>query len=178
MFRSKNKIILAVILLLLVGAVAYASLVLSRKLQKPPMPTSSPAYTQGQVRPQAPTSNLSQGGATDLNGSTTPQTPAAPTSGVSSASGKITLNSPGNNDTIYSGVTVRGISSLPSVQYRLVDDTVGVVAQGKLNVVDGKFSAILKFVSRGRTGKFEVFSYDPATGAEINSVRIIVLFGS
>jgi hypothetical protein len=93
-----------------------------------------------------------------------------------SSSGSITLQRPINGVTLKSGDTIRGISSTETVQYRLEDNRLGVIAQGSLSVVGGKFSGILQFNSKDTTGVLSVFTFDQNSGAEINHADINVKF--
>lgn len=117
----------------------------------------------------------SQGGATDNHGAGV--TSSSGTNSISSSSGVITLYSPSPNSTLSSGDKVSGSAKVSEVQYRLVDDQVGVLAQGQLSVVNGLFSGTLQFRPRALTGKLAVFSFD-TNDAEINKIEINVKFGS
>ena len=137
------------------------------------LPTAQNNYQNSSSDSHTPaSSSVNQGGAIDEKGNAG----SAATGGVSSSSGLITLLSPQDGDTLASGATISGSAKVPTVQYRLVDDTAGVIAQGPLSVVNGKFAGKLQFTSRGRTGSFAVFSFDPQTGAEVNSIKIKVGF--
>lgn len=108
-----------------------------------------------------------QGGATDNRGSDVKPT----TDSVSSASGQITLYTPQAGSTLSSGGTISGSAKISAVQYRLVDDSVGVLAQGELKVVNGKYSGTVQFKPRASTGQLDIFSYNQS-GAEVNSISI------
>jgi hypothetical protein len=122
------------------------------------------------------TSNsASQGGAIDNQGAGTAQTPSS--QWTSSESGAITLYSPTASSTLRSGGIISGTAKVGTVQYRLVDDQVGVLAQGSLSVVNGKFSGTLQFTPHSSSGKLSVFSFN-GSGAEINRIEISLKLGS
>lgn len=119
------------------------------------------------------TSSFSQGGAVDQNGSTVSNNePSDPSQWTASSSGVITLQQPSANAILKSGDTVSGTSQTTTVQFRLVDDTAGVLAQGSLSVVNGKFSGILQFKAYGTSGALKIYSIDSSSGAEINHADI------
>jgi hypothetical protein len=126
-------------------------------------------------RPHTPVANSSsnQGGAVDNKGVTPPANKATDTSKpTSSSSGIITLEQPVANAALKSGDIVSGTARVDTIQYRLVDDKAGVLAQGPLSVVDGKFSGTLQFKAFGTTGTLKVFSIDSQSGAEINRIEL------
>jgi hypothetical protein len=118
-----------------------------------------------------------QGGATDTSETTTDTTIVTNQSDwTPSASGVITLQQPIDGATLKTGDTIRGIATVESIQYRLEDNRMGVIAQGNLSVVDGKFSGILQFTPKGTNGTLDIFTFDPSSGAEINHADINVKF--
>lgn len=123
-------------------------------------------------KPSSPTST-NQGGAVDKKGAPTPTTETTSSAQwTTSTSGVITLQQPVANTTVNSGDTLRGTAETDTIQYRLVDDKVGIIAQGSLSVVGGKFSGVLQFNAHSTTGELKVFSIDPQSGAEINHADI------
>jgi hypothetical protein len=114
-----------------------------------------------------------QGGATDTHGSASTTTDSS--QWVISENGYITVRSPLANTKLKDGSVVAGTAKVDQVSYRLTDNTVGVVAQGQLGVVDGKFSGSLHFTPKGTGGRLDVFSTD-TSGVEYNEVQINVGF--
>lgn len=169
--------LVALAVLLLVGAIAYGGYRLyQNRHSNSAVGTSSSASTAHGNKPAA-SSGVRQGGATDKKGGSTPTTESTNSADwTTSTSGVITLQQPIANATIKTGDTLRGTAKIDTVQYRLVDDKVGVIAQGTLDVVGGKFSGILQFRAYAPTGALKVFSIDPQTGAEINHADIKVMF--
>lgn len=120
-------------------------------------------------------SNLAQGGAVDTHGSGVATSPTS--SSTSSESGLITVYTPSSGGTLRPGDTISGVAKVSTVRYRLVDDSVGVLAQGSLSVVKGKFSGVIEFQPRSSSGQLDVFSYSSA-GAEINSIKVDIKLSS
>ncbi len=94
---------------------------------------------------------------------------------VSSASGKITVYSPSPNSLVSNGDFLSGASSHSSVSYRLIDDDIGVLGSGSLNVVNGKFSGKFSFSSNGEKGRLDVFQ-TLEDGREVDVVEIEVRY--
>ena len=139
-----------------------------------PKPSGTTA-TNGAQQPGS-SSTINQGTAKDNNG----QSPTPITSNsnqwTQSQSGVLTVQQPIANSTLVSGFTLNGTANgISKCQYRLIDDKAGVISQGIMNVVDGKFSATVNFKSYGSTGRLDVFSMDSG-GKEINEVQLPVKF--
>ncbi len=128
------------------------------------------------------TQSGSVGGVVDNNTKSTPTAPAAsPTpssASITSASGVITLTSPVAKATIGNGTIVSGTATgLTTVQYRIKDTVRGVIATGALTVTNGSFSGTIKGIEpASSTGTFEVYDYNPGSGAEENDAKINVSF--
>lgn len=134
------------------------------------------AKTSQSAKPakKVPTSNNSAsrnaGGSTDTNGQTSATTD--PSQWTTSSSGLVTVKQPIANSTLKSGDSLSGSAkNVSKVNWRLVDDKVGVIATGALNVVNGNFSGILHFNPQGNSGHLDVFSTN-SQGVEYNEVRI------
>lgn len=137
--------------------------------------TAQEDYQEGKARESAQSGGASQGGVTDTSG-TTQQPPADTSVGTTSTSGAITVWQPVGGSMIGTGETIRGKASVPVVQFRIVDDQVGVIAQGELKVVGGVWSGIMNYKSRGQTGSIQVFSFNDQS-VEENNISIPVTFG-
>lgn len=124
---------------------------------------------------KTPTTNTGQniGGASDTGGQTT--TPSSGSQPITSASGNITVDQPSPNATISNGATLSGTATVSQVQFNLIDNNVGLIARGTLNVVNGKYSGTLNFNSSATSGRLDVFSTEP-NGRQINEVEIAVKF--
>lgn len=168
------------VFIVIVGLFVYQTLKPSQVVSQPtPKATidklpSQPAVNNGEKELAKPGSK-NQGTSTDNNGVSSGSEANASGQWTKSESGLITVKQPGPNSTIKNGAEVSGSASVSKVQYRLTDDQVGVISQGFINVVDGKFSASISFSSRANSGRLDVFSSNQA-GAEINEVQIPVKF--
>lgn len=138
---------------------------------------NAPANSANNPAPKkSPTSSNTQrtiSGSTDTNGQATANTNSS--QWITSASGNITVEQPIANATIQSGTTLSGTAKVSTVNYRLVDDSVGVISEGTLNVVNGKFSGNLNFTPHSSGGRLDVYSTAP-NGAELNEIEIAVNF--
>lgn len=89
-----------------------------------------------------------------------------------SESGDISVYEPQQNQLLKSGDRLYGTSEFDTVWYRLIDDKIGVVAQGSLPVKNGKFSGTFSFTSEGSEGRLDIFrmtdDYQEADNIEIN----------
>lgn len=92
-----------------------------------------------------------------------------------SQSGAITLKSPASNSSFKSGGVIFGSSKLSQVQYRLIDNQVGVISQGTIKVVNGNFTAEVSFKNYSSSGRLDMFSADQ-DGIESNSVQVPINF--
>ncbi len=107
------------------------------------------------------------------NGSNT--STASTNSATSSSSGLITLMQPSSNSTISNGAIIYGTSKLSEVGYTLIDNKVGVISQGSLNVINGIFSGRMLFTPHSTTGRLDVYSTN-AQGVQSNEIEINVNF--
>lgn len=114
----------------------------------------------------------SQSSATDTGGQVAT---TSPSSWTNSSSGQITLKSPASRAKLQTGFDLSGSSQTSQVQYRLLDDKVGVISMGSLNVMNGNFSGKVSFKTTDTSGRLDVFSYDN-NGAEINEIQIPVSY--
>lgn len=134
-----------------------------------------PMANNGEKNPQAKTSNA-DGAATDTNGS------ASSTTSISqwtvSQSGQLTVKQPSKNTVLKNGDSLIGSTSaaVSQVQYRLIDDVTGVLAQGALSVSNGNFSGSLNFQPGSSSGRLDVFTTDGNGGPEQNEVQIPLSF--
>ena len=141
----------------------------SVKSSLPPTSSSAP-----EKQPATSSPSVGQGSATDNQG----QVSTPPTNSQQwtvSQSGVITVKQPVANAAFKSGDTVSGSASVSQVQYRLIDNQIGVLAQGALTVVNGSFSGTMQFKSVASTGRLDIFSLSDS-GVETNEVEIPVNF--
>lgn len=181
-FRPKKRYLTALLVLLLVALMATLELTNTTHLFHKQatisvaVPVKQPPSNSTNSGDKTPSSSISinKGTAVDNKGAISSVTTSSSSWAVS-ASGVITLKQPVSNDRIVSGVNLAGISTLNQVQYRLIDDGVGVISQGTISVVNGNFSANISFQAKSKTGRLDVFSSD-SNGREINEVQVPVTF--
>jgi hypothetical protein len=107
------------------------------------------------------------------NGKTTSDT--IQSTWITSASGEITVQQPVANSVLLNGDYLVGTAKVNIVSYTLIDDRVGVVSQGSLNVVNGKFSGSILFTPHSSGGRLDVYSTN-GKGVEFNQIQIGVRF--
>lgn len=132
--------------------------------------TAQPDFTDGDEREIKEPTTKSEAVVTDTKG-TAAATPESQWS--KSANGNITVYSPAKNTPIKNGSTISGAATASTVSFRLIDNVSGVVSQGQLQVVNGKFSGTLSFSSTATQGRLDIFN-TKADGSEINVVEIPV----
>ncbi len=93
---------------------------------------------------------------------------------IASSSGQITVHTPYNNETISSGFPINGTAKVSTVNYILIDNQVGQIAQGSLKVINGKFQGTLSFTPHATSGVLQVYSPNPTNGSEENVINIDV----
>jgi len=133
-----------------------------------------PDENGGETTPkQAPTNTGSSrdGGAVDTGG----QDATNSGQSTSSASGNITVYSPSPDSVVKSGGTLSGAAKVSTVNYRLIDDKIGVIGTGILKVVSGRFSGRFEFQSGGQAGRLDVFR-TLSDGREVDVVEIPVRY--
>lgn len=94
---------------------------------------------------------------------------------IKSKDSAIVVFYPTINSTLKSGTQISGKTAYKEVSFRLIDDLQGVIAQGNIKVVEGKFAGILNFSTQGKNGRLDIFSmnYD---GTEKSNVEIILRY--
>ncbi len=141
-----------------------------------PSKTAQSSYSGGKDRPaNGGSTGNSQGGAIDNDGDSGTSTPSEPT--IPASTGKITVAGLASGGLLTSGMQLHGTTAtdVTQVQFRVIDEEVGVLGQGQLKVVNGSFSGTLQFTPRSDTGRLDVYSFDTA-GSEINNIEIPVRF--
>jgi len=138
-------------------------------------PSAQEDFNDGDVR--QPGSSLQENEGTGLINDQrgVASTKTNPNNWVTSTSGEITLHSPAKNDLVKTGIEVSGTSTLNNVSYRVIDNVSGVIAEGELIVVNGKFAGILNFNTSATEGRFDLFGtkYD---GVEFSNIETPIRF--
>lgn len=93
-----------------------------------------------------------------------------------SSNGSIVLQFPTQNTAFVSGQPIVGLSSITPVSFLLVDNTVGKIAGGTLNVVNGKFDSSIEFTPHSKSGVLQIYHPNPSNGAEQDIININVNF--
>jgi len=171
--KRNLSIVIALVVILGVGVYLWR-----QHMAKPPAQTTSKSktaqynYTGATTHQSNATSTPNQGGAVDNHGD---KSATSAESGIASASGLITVVSPGGSASLASGDMLRGTAdkSITTIQYRVIDDEVGVIAQGSLQVVNSTYSGTLHFEAHGATGRVDVYSYNDQS-QEVNEIQLPV----
>ncbi len=183
--KSKNKKILAVCLVIAVGLVAGVFLYKKNKDNQPVVDTSSKTtstaptaqsdFTGGNDRDPGNTDGEDDGSGIveDANGDIS-NTPSR-SGWTTSKSGEVTVYGPVSNGSLKSGDMLTGKTSAKTVNFRLIDDISGVISEGQLNVVSGKFSGKFNFKTRADQGRLDVF-LTKSDGTEYGNVELTVRF--
>ncbi|HUD06360.1 MAG TPA: hypothetical protein VMR34_00585 [Candidatus Saccharimonadales bacterium] len=140
-----------------------------------PAPNADVSGTQPTTNQKISTSTNSSpgGGAIDTNGQAGAET--SPSQWTTSQSGAITVKQPIANGTLQTGDVLSGSATVSQVSFTLIDNDVGVIAQGTLNVINGNFSGTLQFMPKASSGRLDVYSTN-SLGVEYNQVQISVNF--
>ena len=117
---------------------------------------------------------------TDASTSTTPSTSppsSVPIQEQQVATG-IVISSPKTDSTVTNGTKLEGTAptNYASVSYRIQSDERGMVGQGELKIVNGKFSGTIGSGGATGAGLIEVFVID-ANGREQKHTKVAVRFG-
>ncbi len=88
---------------------------------------------------------------------------------------KISVYSPIPNTVLASGSILSGQATTANVSFRLIDNVSGVIAQGKVSVVNGKFSGVFDFKTVATEGRLDVF-FANDNGSESSTIEIPVRF--
>jgi hypothetical protein len=161
-----------IIFLATISVVLLSVLVWSVCFNKKPADRSNSTVSVNEKQ-NSSSGSTTQGGAIDKNGQSSVSNPQK--QWAISSSGSITLKQPINNMKLNTGDEISGSAKVSKVQYRIVDDAIGVISQGELNVVSGEFAGSLQFHPKGTSGSLVVFSFDEQS-REINEIEISVRF--
>ena len=92
-----------------------------------------------------------------------------------SESGEITVFSPTDNSLLSNGQILSGTSTLPKINYRVIDDISGMITIGELAVVNGSFSGAITFDTLADTGQIDIYATQ-VNGVEFSNIAIPVRF--
>lgn len=137
-------------------------------------PNSSGNINPGTKNNLSNSNSNNSGYATDTGG----QTPSTTNNSqwITSQSGVITVKQPVADATLSNGATLAGkTTSTGPIHFILLDNSVGQIATGMLNVVNGNFSGQLTFQAHSTSGQLDVFTTAP-NGREQNLIEIGINF--
>lgn len=138
-------------------------------------PTAQEDFTDGDDREAGNSLHEDEGNGTveDQNGASSGSSNSS--SWVSSPGGEITSHSPVPNSVIKTGAIISGTSTLPRVNFRLIDNVSGVIAEGSISVVGGNFSGKLNYNTSASEGRIDLYGAKN-DGTEYGNVEIPVRF--
>lgn len=133
--------------------------------------TAQSDFSQGEQR-STTTTNPSEGTVADTGGTVA----NLPPSSQWANNGPLTVYTPVQSSVLHSGDTLSGAySGSGRVSFRLIDSVSGVISQGALVVVNGKYSGVFNFTTNATEGRVDIFN-QAADGTESNNVSITVRF--
>ncbi len=179
-FSTKGYLLgLLVIVLIGGGVILYVQ---HHNKKNPNLAASKNNHVTVKATPSTPTqhqqstdNSTGQGGIVDQKGRVGGSLPP-PSQWVSSTSGNIILQQPSANTIVRSGDTLSGTAKVSTVHFILKDSSVGLIAQGSLSVVNGKFSGTLEFTPHSKKGSLEVYYPNPQNGAEEDIIDVNVSY--
>lgn len=137
-------------------------------------PSAQSDFSSGSPRKEATQSNLNEGTVTDNNG-VIPDTPPESSWTKSPDGASIMVYTPAQNQVLSSGQVISGSATVNRVNFRLIDNLSGVIAQGSIDVINGKFSGTFNFSTTASEGRVDVFTAN-TEGVESNNIAIPVRF--
>lgn len=180
MIRLNKNILKIIVVILIVIIVIFGVYLILKKENKPNYKTKSlvpRGTTSTPISHSLPKNNsLSSGGVVNQNNYSATSSLPPSSEWKSSSNNIITLQSPTEGSILKSGDPLIGLSSISPVQFLLVDNSVGQIAQGTLNVVNGKFDETIQFTPHSSSGVLQIYYPNPNNGAEEDIVNINVNF--
>lgn len=184
--RKKNSRKKLLVLCIIAVSIVLATLIFIRKKSGEPTvnktdekttsaaPSAQPDYkTDSDRTPQSTNEEKGSAGVSDTGGNSVQTTDSS--QWTTSKTGEITVYSPFKNAVLSNGDVVSGASSLSVVYYRIIDNVSGMISQGQLNVVSGKFSGSLSFSTKATEGRLDVYGATDS-GKEFSNVEIPIKF--
>lgn len=136
------------------------------------VPSAQSDFSGGSERSTA-TTNKTEGIVEDTQGNSTVDTSSE--QWTKSQDGSLVVYAPYSSKLLASGDILSGVSNGSRVSYRLIDNISGQIAQGSLQVVNGRFSGVFEFSTKATEGQVDVFN-QASDGTETNNVSIPVRF--
>ncbi len=136
---------------------------------------SSPSSQPSSTSMPGASKSLNTGGSINENGQAVSNLPPS-SDWATSSSGAITLQEPTVNTVLSNGDTITGLANVSNISFILSNSSVGLIDQGNLSVVNGRFTGKLDFTSTSKLGTLQVYYPNPTNGAEEDMVEIDVSF--
>ncbi len=137
-------------------------------------PSAQENFTSGGDRPIATTpENRGDAAIADNQGQQTSVPDKSQWS--TSKTGEITLYAPYKDKLLVNGDSIAGESTLTVVYYRVIDDVSGMISQGQLSVINGKFSGVISFSTTAKSGRIDVYGMADS-GKEYGNIEVPVRF--
>jgi hypothetical protein len=177
--KKINRIIIPIVFLILVIFILLESTgstrILSSLTGSNPVNTTDPSQSDftGEKEKEVLYNNKEEGVVSDTKGKV--DTTPAEDEWITSADKKISVYSPTANSILSSGSILSGQSTANIISFRLIDNISGVIAQGKISVVSGKFSGVFNFKTAATEGRLDVF-FANDNGSESSIIEIPVRF--
>lgn len=137
------------------------------------LPSAQPEFTSDDER-EPGNSNSENKGSSDITDNYG-QITVKNNDPLSSETGEIVVYSPIKNSVIKKGEEISGTSSLEYVEYRVIDDISGLIANGRLKVVSGKFSGTIDFETSAINGRLDLYGVKADT-SEFSNVEVPIRF--
>jgi hypothetical protein len=180
--KNNKPKLLSAVFVVVIAAIAIVYFIQHGDNTQQTQSTTSAVKTASTTVPTKGTPTTDNGttnsGGVQTTPSTTTSTLPPESEWTTSSSGNITLQQPTANMPLASGDTITGLANVSTVQFILKDSQVGEIAQGSMNVTNGKFSGTLQFTPHASSGTLEVFYADPTDGAEKDIININVAFNT
>lgn len=135
-------------------------------------PSAKSDFT-GQKERQTTKNDKDEGFVTDTNGSETATSNKS--DWITSSDGIISVHNPIKNSILSTNESLLGESTSKTVSFRLIDSVSGMIAQGKLGVVNNKFSGVFDFKTTASEGRLDVY-IENDNGSESSTLEIPIRF--
>lgn len=179
-FNNKYRLLILVVALITLSGIGFLILKNDKNPAQSEDKTTSTApsaqedFTGGGDRPVASTpEDKGTASVSDTQG----QQSTAPDKSQwsSSSTGEITVYTPSKDKLLVSGDVISGESTLSIINYRIIDNVSGMISQGQLSVVNGKFSGTVSFTTTATGGRLDIYGATDS-GKEFGNVEIPVRF--
>jgi len=109
----------------------------------------------------------------DTNGND--RSSSSPSKWTGSQDGKILLKQPAQSQLVGNSFSIIGIAYSDNLNFRVIDESSGVLGQGRLNIVNNNFSSSIQLEPKSKNGRLDVFSVRD-DGTENSEIQIELVF--